>query len=73
MTDECEHTRDCGFFLKFGERKSNLWRGLVSFYCQGRGFNLCERRRKYLNNIVSISDDIMPTGQEASKAFLSLN
>jgi hypothetical protein len=73
MSDTCEYLKHCGFFRKYGERRSNVWRGLVSFYCQGRGFSLCERRSKYLNNIDRISDDILPSGQAVSKAFLSLN
>jgi hypothetical protein len=73
MHDTCEYIKHCGFFRKYGERRSNVWRGLVSFYCQGRGFSLCERRSRYLNNVTNISDDILPSGQEVSKAFLSLN
>jgi len=73
MTESCDCVKDCGFYRKFGARKSNVWRGLVSFYCHGRGFNLCERRKKHLGNISGLSDDIMPTGQEVSRAFLSLS
>jgi hypothetical protein len=73
MNDTCEYIKHCGFFQKYGERRSNVWRGLVGFYCQGRGFNLCERRNQYLKNIVHVSDDILPSGQEVSKAFLSLS
>ena len=72
MNDTCEYINHCGFFRKYGERRSNVWRGLVSFYCQGKGFSLCERRCKYLNKIERISDDILPSGQEVSRAFQSL-
>jgi hypothetical protein len=72
MHDTCEYINHCGFFRKYGERRSNVWRGLVGFYCQGRGFSLCERRNNYLNNVTQISDDILPSGQEVSKAFLAL-
>lgn len=69
MSEACDCIESCGFFRKFGERRSNVWRGLVSFYCMGKGFNLCERRKK---NNTSISDDVLPSGQEVSRAFLSL-
>lgn len=72
MSEECDCLKHCGFFCKFGGRESNLWRGLVSFYCKGRGFSLCERRKRYLTHPAQLSDDMMPTGLEASKAFLSL-
>jgi len=73
MTENCDYVTHCGFYRKFGARKSNVWRGLVSFYCHGRGFSLCERRKKYLGNVKGLSDDIMPTGQEVSRAFHSLS
>lgn len=72
MNAGCDYLGACGFYRKFGPRKSNVWKGLVSFYCTGKGFNLCERRKKYLAGIVQVSDDILPNGQEVSKAFLSL-
>ena len=73
MIDACDCLKQCGFFRKFGGRESNVWRGLVSFYCKGRGFSLCERRKRYLAGNAKISDDVMPTGREASRAFLSLH
>jgi hypothetical protein len=73
MSEGCEFRKDCGFFRKFGGRQSNLWRGIFSFYCLGKGFRICERRRLYLNNDTVGSDDILPSGREVSKAFLSLN
>ncbi len=69
MNEACDCIEQCGFFRKFGERRSNVWRGLVSFYCQGKGFHLCERRKR---NNDRLGDDVMPTGQEVSRAFLTL-
>lgn len=73
MSEGCEFRKDCGFFRKFSERRSNLWRGLIGFYCLGKGFRICERRKQYLNQEAVGSDDIMPSGKEVSKAFLSLD
>lgn len=68
----CDVRGDCGFYAKFGKRQSNVWKGLVGFYCTGRGAQLCERRRAYLSSQPGMSDDVMPNGQEVSKAFLAL-
>jgi len=68
----CDWRCDCGFFAKFGKRQSNVWKGLVGFYCLGRGFHLCERRHGYLSARPAPNDDVMPNGQEVSKAFLAL-
>jgi hypothetical protein len=70
--ENCEFRERCGFFSKFGARQSNVWRGLVGFYCTGHGHRLCERRKAYLEERPQMSDDLMPNGQEVSKAFQSL-
>lgn len=70
---DCEYLAACGFFKKFGRRQSNVWKGLLSFYCQGRGARLCERRKMFLARNTFPGDDLLPTGDEIPKVFLALD
>ena len=69
----CEFLNSCGFFKKFGNRKSNIWKGLVGFYCQAKEGGLCERRKSFLIRGVFPGEDVMPTGDEIPKVFLMLD
>ena len=68
----CEYLDLCGFSRKFGKRQSNVWKGMVSFYCCGKGYRLCERRKRYLEEGRSPEDHTMPTGMKVPTSFLSL-
>ncbi len=65
-------TGKCPFFQKFAFRKSLLWKGILSNYCEGASAKYCERKRLYHRDGSSPCADVLPTGKPASKAFLSL-
>ena len=67
---DCEHTARCGFFRKFQGRESLVRRGMVKKHCQ-QGEE-CARRMMFDAGYLPPSDDLMPVGVHASKAFLSL-
>jgi len=70
---ECEFLDSCGFFNKFGNRKSNIWKGLVGYYCLDKGKWLCERRGLFQARGVFPDDEVMPTGEGIPKVFLILD
>ena len=67
---DCEHVDCCGFFRKFQSRKSPVWKTMIKRYCEGDG--LCARRIIFNAENAFPSDDLMPVGVHASKAFLSM-
>lgn len=67
---DCEHVASCGFFRKFQSRESLVWRAMVKKHCQQGGE--CVRRMMIDAGQMYLSDDLMPVGVHASKAFLSL-
>lgn len=69
----CEFLDSCGFFKKFGNRKSNVWKGLVGFYCHAKGGGLCERRKIFRARGAFPDDGVMPTGDEIPQVFLILD
>lgn len=66
----CQHGECCGFFHKFQSKKSPVWKAMIKRYCEGDG--LCVRRIIFNTEKTFPSDDLMPVGVYASKAFLSL-
>lgn len=66
----CSYADACGFFFKFRTRESLVWKGMVKNYCMEG--NICARRLIFDAGRVPESDDLMPVGVHASKAFLSL-
>lgn len=69
---DCAYSDRCGFFRKFGGRRSRLWRALVDFYCQGTGAHLCEVQKALLSGR-QVSDDLMPTGADVPEHFHRLD
>ena len=67
---DCEHVERCGFFRKFQSRKSLVWKAMVKQHCESG--KECVRRLMINNGEAPPSDDLMPVGVHASKAFLSL-
>jgi len=68
----CEYLNQCGFFRKYGERQSNVWKGMVGYYCRGLGFKFCEPRKRFLKNGKFPDCHIIPTGKAVPKSFLVL-
>jgi hypothetical protein len=66
----CKHVDCCGFFNKFQSKKSLLWKAMVKQHCEDGG--VCVRREMFDDGQTPSSDDLMPAGVNASKAFLSL-
>ena len=66
----CEYTARCGFFRKFHDQESLLWKAMVRQHCQCG--EECARRIMYDSGLVPPSDDMMPVGVHASKALLAL-
>lgn len=71
--DACEWRETCGFFKKFGNRRSRVWTGLVDYYCTGGAAPLCERRKGYLSGETPEDDDLMPTGSVVPDPFQALD
>jgi hypothetical protein len=67
---DCEHAKGCGFFNKFQGRESLVWKAMVRQHCEEG--NECARRVMFDAGHTPPSDDLMPVGVHASKAFLSL-
>lgn len=67
---DCEYVGSCGFFHKFQSKKSHIWKAMLKQYCLGDG--LCARRIIFIAEKTFPSDDLMPVGVHAPKAFLSL-
>ena len=68
----CEFLDRCGFFRKFRERKGNVWKGVVGYYCKGSGFRHCESRKKFLEEGKFLDCHVLPTGKTVSKSFLDI-
>jgi len=66
----CEHVKNCGFFGKFQSRTSLVWKAMIRQHCEGD--NDCVRRVMFDAGNAPHSDDLMPAGVHASRAFLSL-
>lgn len=67
---DCDHIENCGFFRKFKSRTSIVWKSMVKQHCEGG--DDCARRLMFNSGEIPSSDDLMPVGVHASKAFLSL-
>ena len=65
---DCEHVDRCGFFRKFKGRESIIWKAMVKKHCE-EGDD-CSRRFMLNSGQKQPSDDLMPVGVHASKAFL---
>ena len=68
----CEYLDKCDFFLHFGKRQSNVWKGMFGYYCRGIGFKICDNRKKFLQDGKSRGYHLMPTGKAVPKSFLDL-
>ena len=67
---DCMYVEHCGFHNKFKSRESLIWQEMVKQHCEDG--MLCSRRVMFNSGQKSLSDDLMPAGVHASKAFLSL-
>lgn len=67
---DCEHVDSCGFFRKFQNRQSLIWQTMIQQHCVGG--DACARRVMINAGKAPPSDDLMPVGVHASKAFLLL-
>lgn len=66
----CDHTDSCGFFNKFHNRESLIWKAMVKQHCvDGED---CTRRVMFNAGQTPPSDDLMPVGVHASRGFLSM-
>jgi hypothetical protein len=70
MPMDCQHVADCGFFRKFQGRESLVWKAMIRKHCQDG--EECARRLMFAAGQIPPSDDLMPVGVHASRAFLSL-
>jgi hypothetical protein len=68
----CEYLSRCRFFRRFGERQSNVWKGIVGFYCTGNGIRSCEGRKILKGGGDFMGEQLLPTGTAISKAFFEL-
>ena len=68
----CDFLARCSFYCRFRERRSNVWKGMVGFYCKGDGYGVCEGRKKFLKEETFPGDQFLPTGNPISKAFFDL-
>jgi|UPI00042100F3 hypothetical protein len=68
----CDIQDQCGFFRKFGNRQSNVWKGLFGYYCIGNGFKFCENRKKFQKDGKFPDYQFIPTGKAVPKSFLDL-
>jgi len=67
----CEFLDRCGFYLKYGEKRSPAWQGLFTTYCCGDLVSFCERYKAYRRE-GRLGDDIMPCGDPVPPAFTLL-
>ena len=68
----CKYVNSCSFYQEFANRESFIWKAMIKSYCDDG--NRCVRLRKYeVEGIKDISASLMPSGAQASKAFLALS
>jgi len=72
MKKGCELKNQCKFFLKYCNRSSNVWQGMINIYCLGDTSYLCERRKYYYETGSQPSENLMPTGKQVPHSFLRL-
>ena len=72
MQADCEFLDECLFFLKYNNRESIAWKGLIRIYCKGGLPFLCERRRRFLDTGRQPGENTMPTGKLVSRGFSAL-
>jgi hypothetical protein len=69
--DMCKYVNSCSFYQEFARRKSLIWKAMVKSYCD-EGSD-CVRYRKYeTEEKTDLSKTLLPSGSQASKAFLAL-
>lgn len=68
---KCEFLERCGFFRKYGEKRSPAWQGLFTTYCCGGLVSFCERWKAYRRDGIP-GDDIMPCGDPVPQSFTLL-
>ena len=44
----CQYQSICSFFVRYGERKDRLWKGIFDFYCKGDFSRLCQNKQTFL-------------------------
>lgn len=60
---ECKNLNQCGFFIKYSEKKSLACKGFIKLYCKGPKMNECKRLAYKKAHGTAPSDDMMPSGQ----------
>lgn len=66
----CQFLNNCSFFSNFSKKESILWRGMIMSYCHGK--TPCARKEKFGDDQEKVPYKVLPTGKNASAAFLSL-
>lgn len=69
---ECEFQQQCGFYLKYRDRTSLAWRGLIKKYCLEAPIRTCRRKGRGDGFCLEGDDELMPTGQKVPLIFLDL-
>lgn len=72
MKKGCELKKDCPFYQKFHQRRSNVWQGIFNSFCRGKTPYLCHRRKHFLDTGVHAGANLMPTGKPVPGSFLLL-
>jgi hypothetical protein len=67
----CEYVSSCSFYQEFASRESFIWKAMVKSYCVDG--SECVRHRTYeINETKDFPATILPSGSQASKAFLAM-
>lgn len=72
MNQSCDLKDECIFYAKFHTRQSIAWKGIFQIYCKGKTPFLCERKNYYQTRGQHPNENLLPSGQMVSRAFLSL-
>lgn len=69
---KCEFLDRCGFYRKYGDKRSPAWQGLFTTYCRGELVNFCESWKAYRRSGSGLGEDIMPCGDPVPQPFTLL-